>query len=93
LGGLARIFCNGGITQSRSDSIIVEKMLTRLRTKEGIDLNELESLFGENQKNYCLKQSRKYIENQMMEQANEHLRLTRKGVFVSDGVICDVMAV
>lgn len=68
-------------------------VLTRLRTKEGIDLNELESLFGENQKNYCLKQSRKYIENQMMEQANEHLRLTRKGVFVSDGVICDVMAV
>jgi oxygen-independent coproporphyrinogen-3 oxidase len=66
-------------------------VLTHLRTMEGINLHELESLFGENTKTHCLKQSQKYIENRMLEQVNNHLRLTRKGIFISDSIISDIM--
>jgi oxygen-independent coproporphyrinogen-3 oxidase len=66
-------------------------IITRLRMMEGIDIVELISLFGEKNETYCLEQARKYIENQLLEIENNHLRLTRKGIFVSDGIMGDLM--
>jgi oxygen-independent coproporphyrinogen-3 oxidase len=66
-------------------------IITRLRTMKGIDLNELQSLFGEKKKDYGLKQAQPFIHNQLLEIVNEHLRLTRQGIFVSDGVMRELM--
>ena len=66
-------------------------VLTRLRTKEGIDLSELVSLFGEERKIYCLRQARKHIDNQYLELSEFRLCLTKKGIFISDGIMSDLL--
>jgi oxygen-independent coproporphyrinogen-3 oxidase len=68
-----------------------EFILTRLRMMKGIDFFELLSLFGKVNCDYCLRQSQKYIENQCLEWKDNHLRLIRKGIFVSDGIIAALM--
>ena len=66
-------------------------IITRLRTMDGISLNEMVLLFGESQKTYCLQQARKYIANDWLQYENNFLRLTRKGIFISDGIMIDLM--
>jgi oxygen-independent coproporphyrinogen-3 oxidase len=66
-------------------------IITRLRTKEGVCLSELVSLFGEEKKTYCLHQARKALENHLLELVDNHLFLSRKGLFVSDGIMSDLM--
>jgi oxygen-independent coproporphyrinogen-3 oxidase len=62
-------------------------IIMRLRTMKGIDSGELVSLFGEDKKAYCLKQAQRYIDGQLLEIASGHLRLTRKGILTSDGIM------
>lgn len=66
-------------------------IITRLRTMQGIDLDELENSFGKDNREYILKQSGKYLNNDLLELVNHYLRLTRKGIFVSDGIMSDLM--
>ena len=66
-------------------------IITRLRRLEGMDLNELRSLFGESHKTYCLKQAEKFVANGLLLSENNCLRLTRKGIFVSDSVYSDLI--
>ena len=65
-------------------------IITRLRTMKGISLKELETLFGEEKRNYLLNQSQKHLQNSLLEIQDHYLRLTRKGIFVSDGVMSDL---
>jgi oxygen-independent coproporphyrinogen-3 oxidase len=65
-------------------------ILTRLRTKEGIDFTELISLFGKEKKNYCLLQAQKHIGNKYLEWEDNRLCLTRNGIFISDGIMSDL---
>lgn len=65
-------------------------ILTRLRTREGIDLEELASLFGEEKKACCCRYAQKYIENQCLERQDKRLCLTRKGIFISDGIMSNL---
>jgi len=62
-------------------------IITRLRTLKGINLMELQRLFGEGKKANCLQQAEKHLSNQCLEIADNHLRLTRKGIFISDGIM------
>ena len=66
-------------------------ILTRLRTKKGIDLTELISLFGEEKKAYCLRQAQKHIVNQYLKLNDNRLCLTQKGIFISDGIMSDLL--
>ena len=66
-------------------------IITRLRTMNGMDLNELTALFGEPRKSYCLQQARKYIANDHLCYGNNRLQLTQKGIFISDGIMSDLM--
>jgi len=66
-------------------------VITRLRVMKGIDLNELTSLFGERQKTYCLLQAQKHIANGWLQLKDNCLRLTRKGIFISDSIMSDLM--
>jgi len=77
-----------GETEAYNDFI-----LTRMRTMKGINLNELETLFGAEKKLYCLQQARKHIDNQTVRIQENHLRLTHKGIFISDGIMSDLFIV
>lgn len=70
-----------------------EYVMTSLRTCEGIDLKRLASCFGASLSVYCKQMAAPYLRNGMLELCNEHFRLTRKGIFVSDGIISDMMYV
>ncbi|MDR1436857.1 MAG: radical SAM family heme chaperone HemW [Candidatus Symbiothrix sp.] len=66
-------------------------IITRLRTSEGIEVSELSRLFGEARQAYCLRQAEKHILNQGLKQSGNRLHLTRKGLFVSDGIMSDLL--
>ena len=65
--------------------------MTRLRTMWGIQPASFLEIFGREQMNYLLQQAYPYIQNGMIEQDNDRLKLTRKGLFVADGIIRDLM--
>ena len=70
-----------------------------LRTKEGIDL----SLLSDKHRDYCMKNARRYLDDGLLEldetvlgdinSPTTHLHLTRRGLFVSDMVMSDLMMV
>ena len=66
-----------------------------LRTKEGIDLNAL----SEKHREYCMKNARRYLNDGLLELStirgaeSPTLHLTRRGLFVSDMVMSDLMMV
>ena len=66
-----------------------ELVMTALRTCEGLPLS---ALYG-NYRDYCLRQARPFVEGQLLKIADDHMRLTREGLFVSDMVISDLMKV
>lgn len=66
-------------------------ILTGMRTMWGVDLEELEKLFGNQKKEYCLKNVRKYIGQGFVTYTNNKLKLTHKGIFISDGIMSDLM--
>lgn len=75
-------------------------ILTRLRTCWGADLHYIHTEFGSKLKNYCLQQARPHIASGLLqlikpnEQAPEGLlKLTRQGLFLSDGIISDLFSV
>lgn len=66
-------------------------ILTRLRTKEGVDLNELASLFGDDRLRYCLGQAERHIRNKQLLSDGSRLHLSAGGIFVSDGIMSDLI--
>lgn len=66
-------------------------ILTGMRTMWGLDLAELEKQFGSDLKNYSLKNVCKYINRGFVENKDNRLRLTREGIFISDGIMSDMM--
>jgi len=85
------------LTSGFKIEVLDEKMkyndfvITRLRMMKGMDLNELTTLFGDSLKAYCLKQAEKHIAGGLLQLENNRLRLTRKGIFVSDGIMRDLI--
>jgi len=68
-----------------------EYVFTGLRTKEGIMLDEIAKIFGEKYYDYCLKCSKSHIEDGKLIFNGNNLRLSRKGLFVSNDVMSDLM--
>ncbi|MDR1562691.1 MAG: radical SAM family heme chaperone HemW [Dysgonamonadaceae bacterium] len=66
-------------------------IMTRLRTENGICLSELLSRFGKDKYDHCIFIARKYIENKRLQRVEDHLKLTRYGIFISDLIISDLM--
>lgn len=69
-----------------------EAVFLALRTKAGIDLSGLSLRFGSERLACLLRQARKYIDGGYLQICDNHLALTRKGIFVSDSVMADLMA-
>lgn len=70
-----------------------EFVFTGLRTSDGIDMAQLETLFGRAAADYCLRCAESHLAQQRLILANGRLRLTRSGIMLSDGVMADLMAV
>ena len=70
-----------------------EYIMTSLRTRRGIDLPTLTTRFGQTLSDYCTSMAVPYLKSGKLEQQDNRLRLTRKGIFVSDGIISDLMFV
>lgn len=68
-----------------------DMVIVRLRTVEGINKDYVKRVFGIQYLNQLLLNSRKHIELGLMDESNDNMKLTRKGMFLSDGVIEDLM--
>jgi oxygen-independent coproporphyrinogen-3 oxidase len=68
-----------------------EYIITTLRTRWGADMSTLEQRFGTKLKNYCLRMARTYIDEGRLTLDGDTLRLTRSGIFVSDGIMSDML--
>lgn len=68
-----------------------EAVLTGLRTMWGIDLAAITIRFGEEFYHYCLQNAQKYIEKKLLKTEGDRLKLTRDGIFISDGIMSDLM--
>ena len=81
-----------------------DAVTVRLRTKEGLDLTAL----SDRHRDYCMKNARRYLDDGLLEidsatnpivgnlpspTPSQRLHLTRRGLFVSDMVMSDLMMV
>ncbi|HET8886376.1 MAG TPA: radical SAM family heme chaperone HemW [Salinimicrobium sp.] len=70
-----------------------EYVMTRLRTKWGISMEEVGNQFGKSFVSHLLKESKKLVTDELMEFREDHLKVTKKGKFLSDGIAADLFMV
>ncbi|WP_132705602.1 radical SAM family heme chaperone HemW [Winogradskyella wandonensis] len=63
-----------------------EYVMTGLRTMFGVSIEKVETEFGESYKDYLLKNAEIFIQQQLLYIENNHLKTTKKGMFLSDGI-------
>ncbi|WP_452222288.1 radical SAM family heme chaperone HemW [Lacinutrix salivirga] len=63
-----------------------EYVMTGLRTVWGVSLKKVEKDFGEHYKIYILNQCNNYLKEQLLYIENDHLKATKKGKFLTDGM-------
>jgi len=66
-------------------------IITRLRTSKGIDLHEIEVFFGTDYQMYCLKQSVPFLDKGLLARDKDRFFLTRKGIFLSDSIMRELI--
>ena len=66
-----------------------DRITVALRTCEGLDLNTL----PDEQRSYCMNNARRFLDDGLLREKDHHLVLTRKGLFVSDMVMSELMKV
>lgn len=75
-------------TEERYD----ERIITELRTAQGINLQTLSIDFGDKYYRYCLHCATPYIKRgQLVLTDRQHLRLTPESIFISDAIMRDLM--
>ena len=70
-----------------------ECIITSIRTSQGLSLTKLKEEFGTELWQYCLNMAAPSIKNGMLEEREGNLRLTRKGIFISDSIMSDLLKV
>lgn len=76
-----------------SDMKYNELIITGLRTLEGINFSDIETLIGVSRVQYCMRQAKPFILSGHLEfkENKKGLKLTRKGLFISDSIISDLL--
>ena len=67
-----------------------EHVMTRLRTKWGISLPEVEQKFGEAYKIYLFKEAQHFLEDGLLDLNDDTLSISKRGKFLSDGIAADL---
>ena len=70
-----------------------EYVLTRIRTKWGINLQRLEIIFGAEIKRHFNECMAKYIKSKKAFIENDICRLSKEGLFISDEIMADLMII
>lgn len=66
-------------------------IITRLRTVNGLDLTELFRIFGRKMHEYCLENAAKSLKNGFLAIRDNHLTLQKKGYFIADNILSDLL--
>ena len=66
-----------------------DRITVALRTKEGLDLDTL----SDRHRTYCEQEAQRYIDQGLLRREGFYLRLTRKGLFVSDDIMSSLIYV
>lgn len=66
-------------------------IITSLRTMWGLPLSRLKKEFGEELYAYCLKNAKKHLDNNKLTEKSNTLLLTKSGIFISDGIMSDLL--
>lgn len=66
-------------------------IITSLRTCWGLSLKKLESQFGNQLYNYCMRLAQPYITQGKLQIIDNRLILSRKGIFISDSIMSDLL--
>lgn len=69
------------------ESLYNEFIMTRLRTSSGIPLDEL----SEEERQYCLALAKQHLSRGLLHIKDNHLCLTKEGIFTSNDIISDLM--
>ena len=64
-----------------------DHVMLALRTCEGLDLSTLDS----DERSYCEETAKKFVLDGLLVKTDNHLRLSRKGLFVSDMIMSELM--
>lgn len=70
-----------------------EYVMTGLRTIWGLSLAKVENDFGVLYKDYLLEQSKVFINQHLLYIEADHLRVTKKGQFLSDGISSELFKI
>ena len=68
-------------------------VITTIRTHWGMSLSHLSSTYGENLYQYCLRMAKPHLEQGVLEIKEDTLKLTKEGIFISDGIMSDLLFV
>ena len=70
-----------------------EYIITRMRTKWGISVQEISNRFGEKRAKEVVKHATGYLQSGKMKETSGTLTLTREGLFVSDDLMAGFMII
>jgi len=70
-----------------------EYVMTRLRTQFGVNLEEIENLFGNKLATYFKKEAQVFFDKELLQEENHKILITKKGKFLSDGIAADLFYV
>ena len=71
------------------DTYYNDRVTVAMRTREGLDLSQL----SEKHRDYCLKNARRFVDDGLVRFNGSNLVFTRKGLFVSDMILAELMMV
>ncbi len=74
-----------------AEELCDERVFTSLRTRRGLELAALERDFGVARLAEIRKAARRHLADGLLEEAGGYLRLTRRGIFISNLVMSDLM--
>lgn len=66
-------------------------VITTIRTVWGMPLERLKTEFGDELYDYCLKMAKPHISQGTLEIKDNILKLTQNGIFISDGIMSDML--
>lgn len=70
-----------------------EYLIRAIRTKWGLDLEKIKNNFGSEKYGYVYHMAKKYLSGGMLSESDGKLKLTEKGMFVSDALLEDLLIV
>lgn len=66
-------------------------IITGLRTMWGIRLSDIREQFGEEKQAYLERQAAAYLRRRLLIRENDTLTLSKEGIFISDGIMSDLL--